>query len=244
TGPYEAGTGIQTVLTMGANSRIALPESGDNVGSRTNQPTIRLIHRNDGANSLNNVLLYFGGLGDYNNSYFEIRRNTGLTTSEQIAVFRQDYIRLNRERIYFSNTSAHIEEIGDSLTIWSSGDAMNGVRIWHSGQVDFISDGQPIHKFYTSGSKLGGSIEIDGERYGMFPTDSAQSLIEYVEFDVEVDGTTEVLLDEKYLKAIENFSVWTNNPEIQVVEKTDNSVILTGQGKTDILIKGFRRDMS
>lgn len=352
TGPYEAGTGVQTVLTMGANSRIALPESGDNVGSRTNQPTIRLIHRNDGANSLNNVLLYFGGLGDYNNSYFEIRRNTGLTTSEQIAVFRQDYIRLNRERIYFSdtsahieeindylniwssgdvlsgirlwhggqldvysegdpvisllktssgdgaairirdnaylyyggpmnygasleirrntgsssselvaafrpdyirlnktriyfsNTSAHIEEIGDSLTIWSSEEAMSGVRIWHSGQVDFISGGQSIHQFYTSGSKLGGSIEIDGERYGMFPTDSPQSLIEYVEFDVEVDGLTEVVLDEKYLKAVENFSVWTNNPEIQVVEKTANSVILTGQGKTDILIKGLRRDMS
>src|SRR5690606_36750107 len=223
TGPYEAGTGIQTVLTMGANSRIALPESGDNVGSRTNQPTIRLIHRNDGANSLNNVLLYFGGLGDYNNSYFEIRRNTGLTTSEQIAVFRQDYIRLKRERIYFSNTSAHIEDIGDSLTIWSSEDAMSGVRIWHGGQLDFISNGHLIHQFYTSGSKLGGSIEIDGERYGMFPTDSPQSLIEYVEFRVEVDGLAEVALDEKYLQAVEKFSVWTYNPEIRVVEQTAHS---------------------
>src|SRR5690606_15399319 len=103
TGPYER-VGVQTALVLGANSRIALSSADDDTGTSTNQPTIRLVHKSDGDNSINNAYLYFGGLGTYSDQFFEIRANTSKTESTQIAKFQRSYIRLNTPNVYFGGT--------------------------------------------------------------------------------------------------------------------------------------------
>lgn len=238
-GPYVVGE--QAEILIGANSRIGLPKTADDLGFRTNQPTLWLRNQTQGETS-NDAILYFGGHAKYLGTMFEIRRNTGKETSEQVAVFNDEYIRMNKPKLYFSDSSAHVENTSDALHIWSS-DSMNGLKLWKGGQVDIVNGGSAIHKFFSNGNKLGGSILIDKERYGMFPTDSPQSQIEYVEFDIEVDGITEIQLDSLYLKAVDNFSGWLNNKDITIVEKTEDSIILDGVGATDVLIKGIRKEM-
>src|SRR5690606_26422235 len=109
-----------------------------------------------------------------------------------------------------------------------------------SGQVQFhMGSNSATHAFFPNGTKLGGSIEIDGTTYGMSPVDSPQVLIEYIEFDVELSEIgTKVYVDKTFLKATEGFAVFPNNGE--VVEKGSDYFIIAGSGVADVRIVGKR----
>lgn len=109
-----------------------------------------------------------------------------------------------------------------------------------NGQVQFhTGSNSATHAFFPNGTKQGGSIEIEGKRYGMSPIDSPQILIEYIEFDVELSEVgTKVYIDKTFLKATENFAVFPNNGN--VVEKGSDYFIVAGSGVADVRIVGKR----
>lgn len=115
----------------------------------------------------------------------------------------------------------------------------NYIRQFDSGTVEFVQNGDVVHAFYASGTKSGGSIEIDNKRLGMSPIDSPQILIEYLEFDVELSlFGTKIMVDEKYLKSVSNFTAFSNNGEL--VEKGKDYVVIRGEGFADIRFVGKR----
>ena len=108
--------------------------------------------------------------------------------------------------------------------------------------VAFYFNGSQVHRFNDDGSKVAGSIKIDDEVLGMSPTDSPRSLIEDLMFDVEVKTTKKVPLDPRFAKAINGYSVFCSNPNVQVYEKGKDFIKLKGSGTTDLHITGKRYD--
>ncbi len=99
--------------------------------------------------------------------------------------------------------------------------------------------GTARHTFGSSGTKSGGSIEIDSEVLGMSPIDSPQVLMEYIEFDIPLDEAgIKVFLDSRFRKGIANFAVFTNNGTI--IEKGYDYFIIAGTGLADCRIVGER----
>jgi phage minor structural protein len=95
------------------------------------------------------------------------------------------------------------------------------------------------HTFGSSGTKSGGSIEIEGEVLGMSPIDSPQVLMEYIEFDIPLDEAgVKVYLETRFRKGISNFAVFANNGAI--IEKGYDYFIIAGTGLTDCRIVGER----
>jgi phage minor structural protein len=95
------------------------------------------------------------------------------------------------------------------------------------------------HTFGSSGTKSGGSIEIDSEVLGMSPIDSPQVLMEYIEFDIPLDEAgVKVYLDSRFRKGIVNFAVFTNNGTI--IEKGFDYFVISGSGLADCRIVGER----
>lgn len=108
-----------------------------------------------------------------------------------------------------------------------------------TGQIVFYMGGAAKHAFNPDGSKSGGSIDIDGENLGMSPIDSPQVLIEYIDFAMPLDPLgTKVFLDDRYRKAVANFSVFPNNGK--VIEKGFDYYVIAGEGVADCRIIGER----
>ena len=155
------------------------------------------------------------------------------------------------ERIYsnkriYANSGVYFDEddnsliarTGTNLVINHNNNASN-INLFESGTISFSSYGSTTHAFFTDGTKTGGSIEIDGTRYGMSPIDSPQVLIEYIEFDVELSRFgTKVMLDETYLKSVTNFAVFLNNGEL--ASKGTDHIVVKGEGAADIRFVGER----
>lgn len=110
-----------------------------------------------------------------------------------------------------------------------------------NGNFYFFMGGSSTHTFYSSGTKAGGSIDVEGKRYGMSPVDSPQVLLEYIEWDVPLTPEgTKVYVDELWLKTVENYGVWQNNGKI-VEEGADYFIIAGPDGETaDCRIVGER----
>lgn len=98
------------------------------------------------------------------------------------------------------------------------------------------------HIFYANGNKTGGTMEIDGTVYGMSPTDSPQTLIEYVVYDEQVQGEKIIKLDSIYAKMISKYAVFSSNPDIKIIKKEANQFTVQGNGLADFVIKGQRKD--
>lgn len=128
------------------------------------------------------------------------------------------------------------------LLVSNESSSSTGITISSTGTVKFIKSGTAVHTFNTSGTKTGGSMEIEGIRYGMSPTDSPQTLIEYIVPDVNIDGELQYLLDEIYKQMISYYIVISSNPDIKIKEKTSDYITLSGTGVTDLLIKGQRKN--
>ena len=141
--------------------------------------------------------------------------------------------------VYFDeNNDSQILRIGTNLELRHNNNG-SGISLHNNGAISFTNYGSITHAFFANGTKTGGSIEIEGTRYGMSPIDSPQVLIEYVEFDVELSRFgTKIMLDETYLKSVVNFAVFLNNGEL--VSKNKDHVIVKGEGTTDIRFVGER----
>lgn len=121
-------------------------------------------------------------------------------------------------------------------------DASNYIFVSES-QIVFYFGGVQVHRFLSDGSKVGGSIEIEGERIGMSPTDSPRSLVEDIMMDVKVNGHKVINLDSRLKKIYRGtYSVFCSNPDITVGTKGDGGFTLHGNGICDLHISGERYD--
>ena len=119
------------------------------------------------------------------------------------------------------------------------------IRIKDGGTVEFVANGEIQHRFNDDGTKDAGTIKLDGVNYGMSPIDSPQTLIEYIEFNVEVsEFGTEIELDDKYRKSVENYAIFPSDSNIKIIDKQHDKFTLKGTGTVDIRIVGIRKGYS
>ena len=124
----------------------------------------------------------------------------------------------------------------------ASGTNDNGIQISLDGAVTVKCNSVNRHIFFAGGTKTGGTMEVEGIVYGMSPTDSPQTLIEYIIPNVLVEGEVRIELDSIYIKMISYYVAFLSNKNIEIKEKGLNYIIVEGNGITDILIKGQRKD--
>ncbi len=96
-----------------------------------------------------------------------------------------------------------------------AGNSNHSIRLTNSsGYVAFLVNGSVTHAFRTDGTKIGGTIDIDGERYGMSPIDSPQILLSVLLTDIEVKAgqKTEIQLNAEFAKAIKNMAIFPSHP--------------------------------
>lgn len=149
------------------------------------------------------------------------------------------------DSIYVGNAgNCRVEGNSDGFRFYVSAVGANdsGVMVSPDGSVSFKANSVTRHLFYTNGNKVGGTMEIEGTTYGMSPTDSPQSLIEYVEWDKEIDGATTIYLDPIYAKMISKYAVFSSNPNIKIIAKYKDYFVVEGSGVADFNIKGQRSD--
>lgn len=178
----------------------------------------------------------------------------GFATGGQLAVVGESYLYSTTHTPRICGTGSNSFYVGSSgngriesdtsIRLYNSavGAADYGLRVDRDGTVVVIVNNSKAHSFNANGTKTGGTMEIEGTIYGMSPTDSPQTLIEYIEFDVAVDGETEVFLDSIYSKMISKFTAIISNSDIKIKEKRVNSIVLVGTGTTDIVFKGQRKE--
>ena len=140
--------------------------------------------------------------------------------------------------------AGRIEANTSGVRVYTSwvGNADCGLNVANDGALAIKCSNTNRHVFAANGTKTGGTMEIEGTIYGMSPTDSPQTLIEYIEFNVIVDGETEVFLDDIYSKMISKFTAILSNSDIKIKGKRVNSIVLVGTGTTDIVFKGQRKE--
>lgn len=110
------------------------------------------------------------------------------------------------------------------------------------GQVVFYMDGGVArHAFRADGTKLGGSIVIDGEVLGMSPIDSPRVLLQDIILGVQAtpEGTP-VTLDAKLMQVLDGYGVWPSQP-VEIRDKTQAGFMVVGEGVVDLQIIGARK---
>lgn len=137
-----------------------------------------------------------------------------------------------------------IEPNSTGIRIYTSvpGVEDTGLKIDKDGTCKVLSRNVVRHSFNSNGTKTGGSMDVDGTVYGMSPTDSPQTLIEYVEYDVTVNGEVKISLDSIYSKMISKYAVFPSNSDIKIIKKEVDGFTVSGNGLCDFVIKGQRRD--
>ncbi|WP_291653787.1 hypothetical protein [Clostridium sp.] len=145
--------------------------------------------------------------------------------------------------VYFGNNGCRLEA-DSTMRLYTSlvGNSDCGIYISPDGAVGIRSYNTVRHYFNSNGTKIGGTMEIGGTVYGMSPTDSPQTLIEYIEFEVVVDSEKYIYLDEIYKKMVSKYVVVSTNPDIVIIEKNKSYFKVIGTGKADFIIKGQRKD--
>lgn len=164
----------------------------------------------------------------------------------------QRLLEISNEAFHFGldNTSSQTIYIGTYARINTSGDvarwqASNNDYIYQSradGTIAFYMGGTIKHQFNPDGTKIGGSIEIDGKTWGMSPIDSPRILLSDLIADQQVDekGVT-VTLDDRLAASLASYTVFPNRSDVTISEKTPNSFKVTGPaGTVDLLIIGVR----
>jgi len=129
---------------------------------------------------------------------------------------------------------------------WAAGAADNGSFWSPYGGMAIKVGGTSKHDLRADGSKVGGSIELDGITYGMSPTDSPRSMIEDVIFDQLVEGKTKVLMNPVFARSIAKVAVFPSSPKVEVIEKGSDYFILESIEPItcDIRVIGTRIDHS
>lgn len=147
----------------------------------------------------------------------------------------------NNEILKLGSGNCRIDVTNNYLRLFSTTGSDNGIVISSNGGIDFKAGNVTKHSFSATGSKSGGSMEIDGTVYGMSPTDSPQTLIEYIIPNVKVENEKRLDLDPIYVKMVSYYVAFLSSRHMDIKEKGTNYIILSGNGVTDILIKGQRK---
>lgn len=150
----------------------------------------------------------------------------------------------NENRFYVGSGVTRIDTTSGVIRLYTSdvGVSDSGIYIGTDGAVQIKASGVNRHIFNSNGNKTGGSMEIEGIVYGMSPTDSPQSLIEYIIPDVNIEGELKLELDPIYIKMISYYVAFLSNKNIEIIEKGLDYIVLIGNGTTDIMIKGQRKE--
>lgn len=220
----------------------------DNTIRGTDQPCILL----DQGSDLNNTTIYYGGEFGRSASNFSLRYNNSTSTYVSVLeatndrfkiygafqVLQSGQIRSFNHHFYGQGSVAVIPYTNAARLQY---DTSNYITVFNDGTVSFTMGGGTKHAFFPDGTKNGGSVEVEGENYGMSPVDSPQVLLEYIEFDIPLtESGTKVMIDETYLKTVSHFDVFPNRGEL--VEKGLDYFILRGTGSASTRIVGERVD--
>ncbi|MBO1515059.1 phage tail spike protein [Metabacillus bambusae] len=120
----------------------------------------------------------------------------------------------------------------------------NQMRFASNGEFALYQNGSYRHLFKPDGSKIGGSIEIEGKVWGMSPIDSPQVKISLLLTDIELtEGIeTTIAYEERFYKATANIAIFPSNPNVEVITKLDGSftVVASKDCKTDFFVIGER----
>lgn len=201
------------------------------------------------ADNLGRGMLRFGNgakIGYNGGTALDIYGDTwvvGCLTSE--AYFSADRFKgkSNMDNLYIGNDAFRVDTTGGVARLYNSwvGNSDCGIYITGDGSVGIRSWNTVRHMFNSNGTKTGGTMEIEGTVYGMSPTDSPQTLIEYIVQDVVIEGETRIDLDPIYIKMISYYVAFISNKNIEIKEKGKDFIVLVGNGVTDILFKGQRK---
>lgn len=145
---------------------------------------------------------------------------------------------ISEEASYISTRTDGIRLLFDSLSYLK----VSPQAVTFFFDDDDNGDATATHIFYSSGNKVAGSINIDGTRWGMSPTDSPRSLISDIMQGVKVDGTATYHLPKKLRNVLHSFAVFPSNPNVKVKKKTAESFTVEGTGTCDFKIIGKRID--
>ena len=147
------------------------------------------------------------------------------------------------DRVSFGTGNCRFDTNEGIWRLWTTafGGKDYGLRMYTSGQVEFVANSIQKHQFLPDGQKVAGSMEIEGTVYGMSPMDSPQAIIEYVEYDVVVKGEQVIKLNEIYSKMVSKYAVFSSNPDIKIIKKEAKQFIVQGDGIADFNIKGQRK---
>lgn len=149
------------------------------------------------------------------------------------------------DKINVGNGTCRLNTEGGIFRIFTSAletGVDNGLLIGGDGSLSVKCNNVNTHVFHANGSKTAGVMEIDGTVYGMSPTDSPQTIIEYLEYEINVNGEKVINLDPIYKKMISKYVVFSSNSDIKIVEKTSDYFKVKGNGVVDFAIKGQRKD--
>lgn len=229
---------VGSKLELYANARIWSADGSDTRPS--DQPCI-LLYQGGSSDSYhgngNDMMIYFGGYNDRSGANLWVRHNSSSESSTNIIRARNRYVRVFPElRLGPTDHPSRVVTYDDSIH-WRL-NSNNYIRQSQT-QVNFFIGGSRVHTFFENGTKTGGTIKIDGEHLGMSPIDSPQILIEYIEVNIPLSQSgTRILLDSRFVKATEGFSVFPNNGK--VIEKGDDYFVIAGNGTADCRIVGPR----
>lgn len=154
----------------------------------------------------------------------------------------------NRDSIYIGYGNARMEATGDNtLRLYTSavGAKDSGIRLSPNGSISFMVSSVGKHEFNNNGTKVGGTIEIEGNTYGMSPVDSPLVLIEDIIFDKNLEiGTTKIILNPIFSKSIHKFAVFPSNNKVEVITKDKDYFIVESKENCscDFRIVGTRLD--
>jgi phage minor structural protein len=110
-----------------------------------------------------------------------------------------------------------------------------------TGAIYFYINGTARHTFYSSGTKSGGSIEINGHTLGMSPIDSPRILLSDFIMNVSLDEIgVKVMLDDYFAAAISEYAVFPSNPKSEIIQKGASYFVVKGTGISDFQVIGKR----
>lgn len=213
-------------------------------GNPRGQPSIYL-ERGLGSNYVANVRVR---IGDSKNpsagGIFSVHKNTG-TGSARLFEVTTDYVLFDMtnmtSKIIYIDDFTRIDTSG-SFTRWQATNTHYIMQSRSDGTITFFMNGVMRHQFKPDGTKVGGTIEIDGRNLGMSPVDSPRVLISDMILDQPVNESgVLVTLDSRLAKAVSQYMVIPSHPDVVISEKTPTGFKVSGpSGTVDLLIIGIR----
>lgn len=138
----------------------------------------------------------------------------------------------------FSGNATGVDALGANAVLKCS----NGnYALLNSSYMQVVLGGATKHQFNADGTKVGGTIEIDGKNWGMSPVDSPKILISDLILGQKITPKgTIVVLDDKLSKAINGYAVFPSRSDVVISDKQKDSFCVSGNGEVDLYIIGKR----